>query len=120
MPDGASIIRNAKALHPDEIVRQMAQTIVAGFSPERIILFGSRARGDADPGSDVDLLVVMPQVTNRRELRIAIRRALNGLGLPKDVVVLSSQEFEAKQNIPGSVAYPANIEGRVLYADERG
>ncbi|HOF61968.1 MAG TPA: nucleotidyltransferase domain-containing protein [Candidatus Latescibacteria bacterium] len=116
MPDVAS--PNDK-LDPNQIVRRMAQTLVARFSPERVILFGSRARGDADPESDVDLLVVMPHIADRRRLRVAMRRSLNGLGLPKDVVVLTSQEFEAKRNIPGSIAYPANNEGKVLYADER-
>lgn len=98
------------------IVEEMVRRIVQGFHPEKVILFGSMARGDATPDSDVDLLVVVREVDDRRALRIAIRRELAGMGLPKDVVVLTVDEFEAKRGIAGTIAYPADREGRVLYA----
>ncbi len=68
------------------------------------------------PDSDVDLLVVVGEVDDRRALRIAMRRVVNGMGLPKDIVVLTSAEFEIKRKIPGTIAYPADREGKVLYA----
>lgn len=94
----------------------MAARIAEQFHPEKIILFGSLARGEETEDSDVDLLVIVREVEDRRALRIAMRRALNGMGLPKDVVVLTTDEFETKRRIPGTIAYPADKEGRVLYA----
>jgi len=101
---------------PDEIIRDMARRIAEQFHPQKIILFGSRAAGTAAERSDVDLLVVVPEVKDRRALRVAMRRALNGMGLSKDIVVLTSEEFEIKRKIPGTVAYPADKEGKLLYA----
>lgn len=94
----------------------MADRLVELFQPSRIILFGSFARGEATDDSDVDLLVVVPEVEDRRTLRVQMRRALQGMGLPKDIVLLTESEFEARRSVPGSVAYPADREGRVLYA----
>jgi len=94
----------------------MARRIAEQFHPQKIILFGSRAAGTAAERSDVDLLVVVPEVKDRRALRVAMRRALNGMGLSKDIVVLTSEEFEIKRKIPGTVAYPADKEGKLLYA----
>ena len=100
----------------DEIIARMARKIADDFHPEKVILFGSMASGQWDQDSDVDLLVIVREVTDRRALRVAIRRAVTGMGLPKDIVVLTSDEFERKRRIPGTVAYPADKEGKVLYA----
>lgn len=53
---------------------------------------------------------------DRRLLRVAMRRLLNGMGMPKDIVLLTTEEFAAKSRIPGSIAYPAATEGILLYA----
>lgn len=98
------------------IVDEMVRRIVSRFHPEKVILFGSMARGEETPDSDADFLVIVREVEDRRALRIAIRRELSGMGLPKDVVVLTAEEFAAKRSIPGTIAYPADKEGRVLYA----
>jgi len=100
----------------NEVISQMVKRIVEEFHPEKVILFGSMARGEQTPDSDVDLPVIMPMVDDRRGLRIAMRRRLSGMGLPKDIIVLTSDEFETKRVIPGTIAYPADEEGRVLYA----
>jgi len=100
----------------DEIIAEMARRIVSGFAPVKIILFGSQAEGHATPDSDVDLLVVVREVSDRRALRVAMRRAVNGLGLSKDVIVLTEAEFEVKRRIPGTIAFPADRDGKVLYA----
>ncbi len=92
----------------------MVRRIVAGFDPEKIILFGSQARGDAGPDSDVDLLVIMP-TESKRDTTIKIGAALHASGLPKDIVVVTPDEFERRKNIVGSIAYPAHHEGRLLY-----
>ncbi|MFQ6133351.1 MAG: nucleotidyltransferase domain-containing protein [Armatimonadota bacterium] len=100
----------------EAIIEEMAERIAQRFHPDRIILFGSRATGVPRPASDVDLLVVVPEAGHRRELRVAMRRAVNGMGLAKDIVVLTRAEFESKRRIPGTIAYPADREGKVLYA----
>jgi len=99
-----------------QVIDQMAKRIAEMFHPEKIILFGSMATGEPTADSDVDLLVVVREVDDRRKLRIEMHRAVTGLGLPKDIVVLTTEEFERKRKIPGTIAYPADREGRVLYA----
>jgi predicted nucleotidyltransferase len=66
--------------------------IVSQFDPVRIILFGSQARGDARPDSDVDLLVVFDGYVDRRERQIAIARTLAAMPFAKDVLVASAAE----------------------------
>ncbi|HEV7667846.1 MAG TPA: nucleotidyltransferase domain-containing protein [Thermoanaerobaculia bacterium] len=97
-------------------IQQMVRRIVSGFHPERIILFGSHARGEAGADSDVDLLVVMPFLGSKLEKQIEIRLALRGISVPKDIVVTSPEEFRWRQEIPGTIERPAAREGKILYA----
>ncbi|NLX05803.1 MAG: nucleotidyltransferase domain-containing protein [Phycisphaerae bacterium] len=85
------------------------------FAPQRIILFGSHARGDADERSDADILVICTFSGSRRAVMVAMDRALRGLGLARDIIVLSPEEFERDRDIPGTIARPASREGRTLY-----
>jgi len=96
----------------------MVRRIRERFAPIRIVLFGSRARGDAQPGSDVDLLVVLPEVPNSRKAAVDIRRALSDIPLGKDVIVTSPDEIALRGDVIGSVLRSALREGSVLY--ERG
>lgn len=98
-----------------EAIAIMVERIVAQFHPLRIILFGSQARGDAGPDSDVDLLVVLPAVEHRREITVAIRRVLRDLPVSKDIIVSTPEEIAARSQIIGSVLHPAMQEGKVLY-----
>ena len=97
------------------ILSQVTQRLVDRFHPERIILFGSQARGTADRRSDVDLLVISRIGGDRRKLMLAMDRALRGFGIARDIVVLTPEEFERDRSIPGTVARPASIDGKVLY-----
>lgn len=101
---------------PSETIKRMTERIVERFAPQKVILLGSHARGDATADSDVDFLVVMPFSGSRLNLCIEIRKVLFGFGVPKDVMVLTPQEYEAYKDQPGTIAYPAAHEGRVLYA----
>jgi len=85
------------------------------FDPLRIILFGSWARGQARPDSDLDLLVVLPHVENKRRAAVEILRALNGLPVSKDVIVTTPEEIAARGNTIGHVLRSALREGKVLY-----
>jgi len=94
----------------DEIVARIVQR----FDPERIILFGSAARGEAGPDSDVDLLVVMRVDGRQREKAIEIGVAVNDVPVPKDIIVTTPENFEWRKNIPGTIERPAAREGTAL------
>ncbi len=103
----------------DELIGKIRKRLVDGFAPERIILFGSQARGTADERSDVDILVICSFEGKRRHLMLQMDRALRGLGLARDIMVLTPDEFERDRHIPGTIARPAWREGRVLYENAR-
>jgi len=103
----------------DEMLDEVRRRLVDGFHPDKIILFGSQARGTADDRSDVDILVICPIDGNRRQLALATDRSLWGLRLARDIIVLSPEEFEQDRHIPGTIARPASLEGRVLYESAR-
>ncbi|OGV90201.1 MAG: hypothetical protein A3K19_11495, partial [Lentisphaerae bacterium RIFOXYB12_FULL_65_16] len=71
----------------------MVDRIVARFQPEQVILFGSYARGQTGPDSDVDLLVVVSGTDSTRETCLRIRKALHDIRVPKDIVVDRPEEF---------------------------
>ena len=98
-----------------EVLNEVRQRLVDGFHPDKTILFGSQARSTADDRSDVDILVVCPVAGNRRALALAMDRALWGLRLARDIVVLTPEECQRDRQIPGTIARPASLEGRVLY-----
>ena len=98
-----------------QIIGEMVRRIVNRFSPERIILFGSHARGTNDDDSDVDLLIVMRGGQSRRQQTVAIRTALADLPVAKDIIVVSPDYFERYRDVVGTVIWPAVREGRVLY-----
>jgi len=97
-------------------IQKMVKRIARKFQPERIILFGSHARGEGGPESDVDLLVVMVLKGSKRAARLKIRRVLRDIRVPKDIVVSSPEEFAWRKEIVGTIEYPAVREGEVLYA----
>lgn len=99
----------------DAVVKAMTQCIVERFAPERIIAFGSWARGEHDTDSDIDFLVVMPYKGSKRENQVAIRRALKDFTVPKDIIVTDSEELSQKQKINGLIFRAAVSEGVVLY-----
>ena len=99
----------------DELISKIKQRLVAAFEPEKIILFGSQARGTADERSDVDILVICSFDGKRGRLMLEMDRALRGLRLARDIMILTPEEFERDRHIPGTIARPAWKEGKVLY-----
>ncbi len=98
-----------------EKIAEMVRRIVEGFQPEKIILFGSHARGTAGPDSDVDLLVVMSVHGSRRRKATEIDLALADRTLPLDLIVVTPAEFERDRDEIGTLIRPAVLEGRLLY-----
>src|ERR1043166_7763614 len=88
-----------------------------GARVSRIILFGSRARGDARMDSDYDLLVIMRDAsqTEVREYRRRLYDVLRGLGATAEPWVMTEEEFEETRSVIGGLAYPASTEGVVLH-----
>ena len=93
----------------------MVDRIVRGFQPSRVVLFGSHARGAATEWSDVDLLVILPNGTDKRDTAIEIRRALSDLPVCKDIVVATPEEVDRRGHLVGTLLRSALREGRVLY-----
>ena len=101
-----------------EKIDKMVRRIVKKFKPEKIILFGSYARGTPTRDSDVDLLIIMPVLGSKREKRIEIGVALHDIRIPKDIIVATPDEVERRKNLVGTIIRPALEEGKVLYARE--
>jgi len=97
------------------VIDRMTRRIVRRFHPEKVILFGSHARGAAGPDSDVDLLVVMKVKGSRRDARLAVRELLRDVTVPLDVVVTTPEDFAWRKDIAGTIEYPAAREGRSVY-----
>lgn len=99
----------------DRLLSDVVRRVLAVARPERIILFGSAATGKMNTDSDLDLLVVEREPINTRDRSVHIRRALGDVQYPVDVIVISSKRFTETKDLVGSIAYPANKYGRVLY-----
>ena len=98
-----------------EKLAEATRRLVEAAQPRKIILFGSRARGDAREDSDVDLLVIVREVKDRVAEMVRLNRVLKGLILPVELVVISEAMFAEWANTPGTVYFEAQREGRVLY-----
>lgn len=100
----------------DETLRnEIVRRVLGVAQPERIILFGSAAAGQMNRDSDIDLLVLEPAPHNTRTESVRIGDALRGLGFPFDVIVMATKRFEETKDLIGTIAYPANKTGKVLY-----
>jgi predicted nucleotidyltransferase len=96
----------------DEIVRRLVKT----FEPERIYLFGSRARGEGGPDSDYDLMVVVRRsdLPGLKREQLAYR-ILRGVGAAKDVLVWTADEFDCRLHLPASLPATIEREGQRIY-----
>jgi predicted nucleotidyltransferase len=104
-------------VEPEEIIASAGQTLTRmAREPVKIVLFGSRARGDADPDSDYDFLVVEREVLDKQAEIVRLRRALRPLGVPCDVMVVSERYADEWAEALNSMVYSALKEGRVLHA----
>jgi predicted nucleotidyltransferase len=101
----------------DAALTEIVRRLVEAYRPERIYLFGSKARGDAGLDSDYDLMVVVPDDAppERRRSRLAYE-VLWGTGTAADVLVWTRQQFEDRLHVRASLPATVLREGRVLHA----
>lgn len=101
---------------PDEVIlSELVRRIVREVAPRKIVLFGSAARDEMGPDSDLDVLVIMADGVHRRQTARRIYRALLGLGFAADVAVVTEKDVERFSEDPSLVVCPALREGRELY-----
>ena len=103
----------------NELIQKMVQAVVKAVEPEQVVLFGSQASGEADPNSDVDLLVIQSEPFGPNHNRIAemtrIWRSLAKVGVPTDIVLYGWDEVDAWKDSCKHVTTRALQEGQVLY-----
>ena len=98
----------------EEKTIQSAANLLLNAAPgAKVILFGSYARGDAQPCSDLDFLVIEPQVKDRMGEMFRLRKMLRGLPVAVDGIVISAERFEFWNDTPNTLAYQALKEGKV-------
>jgi len=99
----------------EQELQKIVGRIVAVAQPSRVILFGSYGRGDVDEGSDLDFMVILPEVSDKYTEMIRLHKVVGSVGTGVDVLVYSEAEYARRSQVPGTVLYWARKEGRALY-----
>jgi len=103
--------------HDDPVLQEIVRRLVEAYHPERIFLFGSRARGEAGPDSDYDILVVIPDDApeSLRSSHLAYE-VLRGTGVATDVLIWRHAPFQQREQLKSSLPATVIEEGALLYA----
>ena len=102
-----------------DFLPEITQNILDVCDPERIILFGSYARGDISPDSDLDILVIIEDVESPRKESNRLRRNLRGLLIPIDILVVTPDHLECYRDAVGLIYRSILLEGKVIYERPR-
>ena len=102
-------------LDTETIHAATARLVAAASSPSRVILFGSYARGTADEGSDLDLMVIEKELPDKAAEYMRLRGAIGRIGTGVDVLIYSEEEAMRRSQVPGTLLYWAFKEGQVLH-----
>lgn len=111
---GVPAIGYLGAMINEALIAEASRRLVAAAPQAKVILFGSGARGQAKAGSDLDFLVIEPELRSRREEFVRLREALGEIGVPVDLIVVSADHVAQWGKVRGSVIHEALREGRVL------
>ena len=98
----------------ESLIAEAGRRLATATDGAQVIVFGSYARGEAGPESDLDLLVIEPEVSTPRAESARLRRELRDLEVALDVIVVSSKQAEEWANVPGSMVSEALQNGRIL------
>ncbi len=98
----------------EALIDEAARRLAAAAPDSQVILFGSHARGEANSRSDVDFLVVEPEVENEADEAVRLHRTLRDLRVPTDVIVVSRDYAERWRGVRGGLVHAALSQGRVL------
>lgn len=99
----------------NNVMNEIVRRIVAASQPQKVILFGSWARGEAQPDSDIDLLVVVEDARPRSQRACALYGVLSDIPIPMDILVYRPEEIAQWRNVPQAFVTTAVREGSVLY-----
>lgn len=102
-----------------EFINFVLEKIISFYTPEKVYLFGSQARGNASKDSDIDFLIVKDSTKPKRQRALKFRKTLRGNYVyPVDILVYTPSEFQNEQSIKGTIAYHASKEGTLLYGSQ--
>lgn len=97
-------------------ITQAAERVAKAASrPATVIVFGSYARGDASEASDLDLLVIEPELPDKAGEYLRLKAALGRVGVGVDLLLFARPDFERRSQVPGTLPYRAKRQGRVLH-----
>lgn len=99
----------------EKTIQEAVELLRKAANPIKIVLFGSYARGDYTKESDLDFLVIEKELKARRMETVRLRDVLSPLRIPVDVLVISEKTYQEWKDLPGTVIYEAELEGRIVY-----
>ncbi|WP_460181609.1 nucleotidyltransferase domain-containing protein [Thermodesulfovibrio sp. TK110] len=99
----------------EDLIEQIKNKIVENFEPEKIIIFGSQATGEATEGSDIDLVIIMKTDENPYRRNLLVRRIFSNRKFSIDVFVFTPEEEEKFRNVKGTIINTAFSKGKILY-----
>lgn len=100
----------------NDIKKELIKQILNTVKPQKLIIFGSYAKGTANEDSDIDILIIEKEVVSKLSEKKKIRNALKNVKIPKDILVISEQEFDFYKNEFGSVIREAYEQGEIIWS----
>jgi uncharacterized protein len=102
-------------LNTKQLLQAARRVAGAASRPATIIVFGSYARGDATEASDLDLVVIEPELPDKASEYLRLKAAVGRVGVGVDLLLFARSDFERRSQVPGTLPYWAKTEGKVLH-----
>ena len=99
----------------DNIIQKIVDKIVDSISPDKIILFGSQAKGKINQDSDIDILVIWDTELNPHKRNVYLSRLFPHRDFSLDIFAFTNKEYSQLKDIPGTIIYEAFQNGKILY-----